>query len=135
MLIRIRIGKDRAPEAPFRTGHKPLSLVYSLAFHVGLVALAFLPPSLGSEQGTPYRQMVVQLEQDHKLIYYDFRKELPEVTPSNPAGKRTTPGPDALPSKQRIVTAPDEKPGKQLIYIPEPRVKLQSDLTAPNLIA
>ncbi|HLK47816.1 MAG TPA: hypothetical protein VKT49_06760 [Bryobacteraceae bacterium] len=137
MLIPIRTGKDRTPDAPpFRTGHKPLSLLYSVALHVGVVALLFLPASLGSQpQDTPYNSVVVQLEKDHKLVYYDFRKELPEVTASNGTAKLTTPSPEALKSKQTIVTSPREKPGKQLVYIPEPRVKLQTEITAPNLIA
>ena len=135
MLIRIRIGKDRTADPAFRTGHKPLSLLYSLLLHAGVVTLLFLPPSLGSQQNSVYQSIVVQLEKDHKLIYYDFRKELPEVTASNATGKVTTPGPNALKSKQRIVAAPNEKPGKQLVYIPEPRVRLQTDITAPNLIA
>src|SRR5690348_3537591 len=125
MLIRIRIGKDRAPDASFRTGHKPLSLLYSLLLHAGVVTLLFLPPSLGSQQNSVYQSIVVQLEKDHKLIYYDFRQELPEVKASNATGKVTTPGPNALKSRQRIVAAPNEKPGKQLVYIPEPRVRLQ----------
>jgi hypothetical protein len=133
MLIRFHIVKDK-PVAPYRTGHKPLALVYSLALHVGVVALLFLPASLGSESN-PYHSVVVQLEKDHKLIYYDFRKELPEVSASNQTAQTTTPSPDALKSKQRIVAQPKENPGKQLVYLPEPRAKLQADLSAPNLIA
>jgi hypothetical protein len=134
MLIRVHIVKDK-PVAPYRTGHKPLALVYSLALHVAVVTLLVLPRSLGSESNSVYHSVVVQLEKDHKLIYYDFRKELPEVSALNPTGERTTPSPDAPKSKQSIVAQPDEKPGKQLVYLPEPRVKLQTDLTAPNLIA
>src|SRR5690242_21271055 len=92
MLIRVRIGKDGRPAAPYRTGHKPLALVYSLGLHVGVVALLFLPSPVSSEAGV-YHSVVVQLEKDHKLIYYDFRQELPEVSASNPTGKQTTPGP------------------------------------------
>ncbi len=120
-------------EARWRTGHKPLALLYSLALHIGLVALAFLPGPVPAP--AVYRSVVVELEKDHKLIYYDFRKELPEVSPTNPSAKRTTPGPDALQSKQRIVAFPQEKPGRQLVYIPEPRIQLKEELTAPNLIA
>lgn len=133
MLIRVHI--DKPPVASYRTGHKPLALVYSLALHVGVIALLFLPMSLGSESNSPYHSVVVQLEKDHKLIYYDFRKELPEVSASNPTGQLTTPSPDAPKSKQTIVAQPKENPGKQLVYVPEPRVKLQTELTAPNLIA
>ena len=135
MLIRVHVNKDKPPVAPYRTGHKPLALVYSLAVHAGVVALLFLPASLGSESNSAYKSVVVQLEKDHKLIYYDFRKELPQVSASNPTGKLTTPSPDAPKSKQTIVAQPKENPGKQLVYLPEPRVKLQNDLTAPNLIA
>jgi hypothetical protein len=132
LRVRIRDGSPRNP--PWRTGHKPLALAYSVALHVFLVALAFLPAP-GIESDSVYRAAVVELEKDHKLIYYDFRKELPEVSPTDATAKRTTPGPDALKSKQQIVANPNEKPGKQLVYIPEPRVKLQSELQAPNLIA
>jgi hypothetical protein len=135
MLLGVRIGKDGSTSVPYRTGHKPLALLYSLALHGGVVALLFLPVSFGSSTETVYNSVVVQLEKDHKLIYYDFHKELPEVSAANPTARVTTPSPDALKSKQTIVIAPKDKPGKQLVYLPEPRVKLQTDLTAPNLIA
>src|SRR5690348_6129177 len=48
MVIRARTGKDGKP---YRTGHKPLALVYSLALHMGVVALLFLPSSVGSTTG------------------------------------------------------------------------------------
>lgn len=134
MPVRVRIPRGSTRSRQWRTGHKPLALAYSVALHGLLVALAFLPSS-GVEQDSVYRAAVIELEKDHKLIYYDFRKELPEVSPADATGKRTTPGPDALKSKQTIVTNPNEKPGKQLVYIPEPRVKLEAELQAPNLIA
>ena len=136
MVVRVRIGSPDMIAGQWRTGHKSLSLLYSMLLHGGLVALAFLPSDLVRDDSrSVYRETIMPLEKEHKVIYYDFRKELPEVSAANASAKTTTPTPNELQSKQRIVTAPQEKNGKQFVWLPAPKVKLQEELKAPNLIA
>ncbi|MBZ5577347.1 MAG: hypothetical protein LAP40_12370 [Acidobacteriia bacterium] len=135
MVLRLRIGSKDDPAGKWRSGHRLLSLLYSVSLHGGLLAFAFLGPEWSAPDPTVYRSTIVALEKEHKVIYYDFRKELPEVSAANPSSKITTPTPNELKSKQRIVTAPREKEGKQFVFLPEPKVTLQQDLKAPNLIA
>ena len=44
-----RTGDGSKYALNWRTGNKPLSLIYSLAFHKGLVAFAFLVPVLAGQ--------------------------------------------------------------------------------------
>lgn len=136
MILRLRIGADDNRDPQWRVGHRALSWFYSAALHGGFAAFAFLGPEVTSAPPPrTYRSTVVELEKDHKLIYYDFRKQLPEVSPANAPPKPSSPGPNPLKAAQRIVVAPQEVDGKQFVYLPEPKVKLRTELKAPNLIA
>ena len=122
--------------AEWRTGSRPLCWYYSLALHSGLIAIAFLGPADDTrEHATVPERTIVELEKSHKLIYYDFRKRLPEVSANRPTSSVPTPSPNSRKSRQRVVVAPRTKDGKQFVYLPNPKVKLRRDLKAPNLIA
>ena len=122
--------------AEWRTGSRPLCWFYSLALHSGLIAIAFLGPADDTrEHATVPERTIVELEKSHKLIYYDFRKRLPEVSANRATSSIPTPSPNSRKSRQRVVVAPRTKDGKQFVYLPKPKVKLRRDLKAPNLIA
>ena len=122
--------------AEWRTGSRPLCWYYSLALHLGLIAIAFLGPADDTrEHATVPKRTIVELEKSHKLTYYDFRKRLPEVSANRATSSIPTPSPNSRKSRQRVVVAPRTKDGKQFVYLPKPKVKLRRDLKAPNLIA
>ena len=122
--------------AEWRTGSRPLCWYYSLALHSGLIAIAFLGPADDTrEHATVPERTIVELEKSNKLIYYDFRKRLPEVSANQATSSIPTPSPNSRKSRQRVVVAPRTKDGKQFVYLPNPKVKLRRDLKAPNLIA
>jgi hypothetical protein len=122
--------------AEWRTGSRPLCWYYSLALHSGLIAIAFLGPVDDTrEHATVPERTIVELEKSHKLIYYDFRKRLPEVSADRATSSIPTPSPNSRKSRQRVVVAPRTKDGKQFVYLPKAKVKLRRDLKAPNLIA
>src|SRR6516162_1739287 len=122
--------------AEWRTGSRPLCWFYSLALHSGLIAIAFVGPADETrEHATVPERTIVELEKSHKLIYYDFRKRLPEVSANRATSSVPTPSPNSRKSRQRVVVAPRTKDGKQFVYLPNPKVKLRRDLKAPNLIA
>src|SRR6516165_1240260 len=122
--------------AEWRTGSRPLCWYYSLALHLGLIAIAFVGPADDTrEHATVPERTIVELEKSHKLTYYDFRKRLPEVSANRATLSIPTPSPNSRKSRQRVVVAPRAKAGKQFVYLPKPKVKLRRDLKAPNLIA
>lgn len=135
MVVRLRIGSKDAGVERWRSGHRILSKLYSVTLHGSLIAYGFWGPALDAPPPKVYQSTIVALEKEHKVIYYDFRKDLPEVDATNASSQETKPTPNNLESKQRIVAAPQEKDGKQLVYLPEPKIRLQEDLKAPNLIA
>jgi hypothetical protein len=119
-----------------RRGLRLLASLYSLILHGGLVGiLFFLPPGTFFPSDPPssvYQSVVVPLEKEHKVIWYRFEKQLPAISPSTPA---STPGRTEQKASQRIVTDPSANPGKQLVWVPAPRLELENDLTAPNVVA
>jgi hypothetical protein len=122
--------------AEWRTGSRPLCWFYSLALHSGLIAIAFVGAADDTrEHATVPEPTIVELEKSHKLIYYDFRKRLPEVSANRATSSIPTPSPNRRKSRQRVVVAPRTKDGNQFVYLPKPKVKLRRDLKAPNLIA
>ncbi|HJT89235.1 MAG TPA: hypothetical protein VJ732_15310 [Bryobacteraceae bacterium] len=135
MLLRVRFKKQNGNGSRWRTGHKPLALLCSAAIHGGLIALAFLPSAANRDPASLYQSVIVPLAKEHKVIYYDFRQELPAVSPTNPSRPTTTVSAEARKSAQTILTAPREKSGTQLVWIPQPRVRLRTEVPAPNLIA
>ena len=136
MVLRLRIGPD-TNASQWRIGHRSLSLLCSTALHCGLVmAVALPPPELATEnRQIVYRATVMPLLKEHKVIYYDFRKELPEVSAANAPSRITSPGGSASRSGQRILAEPQQKAGKQFVWLPAPKVTLREELKAPNLIA
>lgn len=130
------IGSQVSNAAEWRTGSRPLCWLYSLALHSGLIAIAFVGPADDTrEHATVPKTTIVELEKSHKLIYYDFRKRLPEVSANRATSSIPTPSPNRRKSRQRVVVAPRTKDGRQFVYLPKPKVKLRRDLKAPNLIA
>ena len=109
--------------------------MYSLLLHAGVVALLFSVPRYSEPDRPLYNSVIVPLESQHKITYYSLRKALPAVSPTNPDSAETKPDQSRQKSAQTIVTAPRAKPGKQFVWIPAPKVTLQSEVRAPNVIA
>jgi len=95
----------------------------------------FLASDNEAEHRKALAATIVELTREHPVLYYDFRKELAEVSATNATAKDPKPSPDAVKAKQNIVAAPNEKNGKQFVYLPALKIKIEADLKAPNLIA
>jgi hypothetical protein len=134
MYVRLHYRSSGKNPVGYRSGNRWISSAYSLLLHAGVVLLLFLPWSSGPDRPL-YNSIVVPLETQHKIIYYSFHDRLPEVSPTNPDAAHTEPDRAALKAPQKIVTAPREKPGKQFVWIPAPKVKLQTEVRAPNVIS
>jgi TonB family protein len=122
-----------------RRGPKPSALAGSVGLHSALVAWMFFGPSPGSRTPAepaknPYQQLIAGNEK--KLVWYNFRDKLPQVSPLERHGISRPPRSDMKTSKQTIVANPPRaKKAKQMVYLPAPPKQLDKDMEAPNLFA
>jgi len=107
----------------------------SVAFHsVGTVALCFLPSYLDITPKTPIYDEIVK-PHEHKIIYYDFRKRLPDVQPTQRIGTFPKPRGRELSRDTIIAMSPKPTSSKQFIWQPVPKIEIKQDVPAPNLVA
>jgi len=138
MYLRLRIRPNEFQAAPSREslGYRirPSSFGASLGLHVLVVTILFSNPLHDRSGKTTLYQAVIQ-PQEHKIIFYDFRKKLPEVKPGTKSGAASKPRGQEL-SRQTLVAASSRpKSQKQFIWQPFPKIELPRDLPLPNLIA
>jgi hypothetical protein len=135
MHVRLRITGPPAPVEPPPARPRPLGFACSLALHAAAFVFLLSPIADLPERHNVYTSLITPLEKDHKLIWYNFKEELPEVSPANPTAEKETRARTPQKARQQIVTAPQADPGKQLVWVPAPQIKLKVDLPAPNVIA
>jgi TonB family protein len=129
----VRFGANKT--APLgRAGSRPLAFSFSLALHGTLLALvAFGPPPGATRERSQYETLIKPHEE--KLVWYNFRQKLPEVSPLESPEERP-PGAEVKLPEQTIVSNPrDAQRGPQLIWRPAPQIKAQPALSSPNLLA
>jgi hypothetical protein len=105
--------------------------------HAAVVSLIWsgpLPFSPGEKHRPKNLYDLVIAPQEKKIVWYRPHDPLPPVTPQDP-----TEGParGTLQSFQQSIVAepPKAKPGRQMIWQAAPRLELEKDMKAPNLIA
>lgn len=137
MFLRLRIRPNEPGIAPpgygfgYRT--KPASFGISLGLHALVVTVLFSNPMrVPSEETTLYREIIQP--QASKIIFYNFRKKLPEVS-ARKAGSSLKPRGTELSRQTMIAASPNAKSEKQFIWQPFPKIELPRDLALPNLIA
>ncbi len=86
-----------------------------------------------SGESSLYREMIEP--EQHHIIYYDFRKKLPEVNSTQKTAHAQKPRGTELSSQTMIAASPNPKSEKQFIWQPFPKIELPRDLPLPNLIA
>jgi hypothetical protein len=137
MSLKLRIRSNPQTEPLQNTSSyriQPVSFVTSLVLHGGVVAILFLNPMQEhTAEGSLYREIIQP--QAHKIIFYDFRRKLPEVAPAKKIGNFPRPRGLELSSQAIIAASPHPKSYKQLIWQPLPKIELPRDLQLPNLIA
>jgi len=125
------VPRSESP-APFRLPFRARSVVASLGAHVLLILLLRAASS-------PVPALLSQPEkfrpEDHKIVYYDFRKKLPEVRPDRTVAPAPFRG--AQVAKQTIIArSPQPKSKQQMVLLPTPpKLQLQEDVAQRNLIA
>jgi hypothetical protein len=112
---------------------RPKSFAASLGVHSAIVTLLVSVSSL-QPQEIITREEVFR-PQDHKIIFYDFRRKTPEVRPLKKVGKANAPHGAEVSEKTIIATSPKARSKEQLIWTPAPKIEIPHDLPIPNLIA
>lgn len=122
---------------PARERRRALSLGISLGIHATAFFVLLGAPALRlprpSETPSEFRQKIEGRE--NKIVWYKLRRELPRVTPSEPAEKRPLRA-ERL-SKQAIVSSPKNAPKREVMVwtaAPVPRIA-PPPIEMPNLIA
>jgi hypothetical protein len=139
LKIRVRTTRGTHRSAVMR-GYRirPTSFVLSIAFHVVVVSALLLIPRLQSEERQSAKPIYDELikPKSKKIVWYaPPKKELPDVTAQERIGTFPTPRAPVKSDISIIAIAPKPKSVKQFIWQPVPKVQIQQDLPAPNLIA
>lgn len=126
MRVRVRPRPRIASRLP--------SLAFSYLVHAAILLYTVFGPPLTNDQPYPvYRKEI--LPNEKKLIWYSFKTEIPNVSPSEPrrAGR---PRVELKMPGQTIISEAPKAPGTpQMIWRPAPRLQFQQDLKSPNLLA
>jgi TonB family protein len=121
-----------------RAGPSPSSLAGSVALHGAVVAWMFFGPSLGT--GAPQRPKTLYQEliagNEKKLVWYNLRDKLPQVSPIERHGVSRLPRAETQTGRQAIVANPPKaKKAEQMVYLPAPPKELDREVQSPNLFA
>ena len=73
--------------------------------------------------------------QAHKIIWYDFRKKLPDVKPTPTGDAALTPRGVQKSSRVLIAASPKATSSEQFIWTPAPQVEIRQDIPLPDMIA
>lgn len=118
-----------APQAPTSRRKSPLAV--SLAIH-GSALLWVVQPGIPARSPSEYKQKIAGNES--KIVFYKFRKELPEVTPPKAKNEKRPLRAEAK-AKQSIVSSPKNAPkADRMIWTAAPEIApVPMDL--PNILA
>jgi hypothetical protein len=109
------------------------SFVASVGVHgIAILVVAFLSISSRTADRRAFDELIK--ENEHKIIYYDFKKKTPDVVPVKKIGNFPKPRGTEVSKQAIIATAPKATSKEQMIWVPTPKIEIHKDLPAPNLI-
>ena len=112
---------------------KPAAFAVSLLTHGVILAWVASGP-LREKPESLYRRTIAPHES--KLVWYDFRQKLPDVSPADTPTASRRPRAEVKIVSQEIVAGSETAPrARQFIWQPAPKLKIQQDLRSPNLLA
>jgi len=121
--------------AQLENRRRGFSLALSVAIHAAVLMLAIYvdPPALPPRAPSEYNLVVTGKEE--KIVWYKFRKDLPDVTPPRATGERR-PLRAVVKSEQSVVSSPKNAPPRpRMVWTPAPVIAVMPPLESPNLIA
>lgn len=112
---------------------KPLPFGVSILLHGALLALIVSAPPVSRMRKEPLKPRTIAPRK--VLIWYQFKKELPAVVPTQRIGEGDRPRGLERSLQQPIVAhSPNPVSREQFIWHEAPKLKIERDLQAPNLI-
>ena len=124
------IAAQPEPDYPLRVSSFFLSV---LTHGLGIAALLFVSFPGGQPERPIYDEFI--RPQEHKIVYYDFRKQVPDVAPVKQVGVGPQPRGAELSEQAIIATSPKPKSKQVFISVPAPDIEIHQDLPAPLLVA
>lgn len=113
-----------------QAGRRSIPIAGSIAAH--LVLLAWLNAAPRIHTPTTYDQLIRPRETH--LVWYSFKRKLPDVSPARRAGNKPLLAERI--EKQVMISAPKDAPkAEQMIFHPAPAIKPQPPAPLPNIIA
>jgi len=137
LKVRVKVSNPGSEARPKPMGgyqFRPASFFVSVGVHtLAILALGLMPVY---EEPTPVRPVLEELvrPQEHKIVYYAFKKSLPDVTATERLGTFPKPRGREYSKDAIIATAPKAKSAQQIIWRPVPKIEIKRDQPAPNLI-
>jgi TonB family protein len=120
------------PEAS--QGPRPAPVIASLIAHMSVLATIALAPSAPRKAPSLYEREIAPHEK--KLVWYRFDKKLPDVSPpKQEATSRPLRAEVKHPNQTIVSRSPLSRPAKQTILTLGPELKIERELSAPNLMA
>jgi TonB family protein len=112
---------------------RPAAFAVSLLTHGAIFAWVAFGPT--REKPESLYQLTIA-PHESKLVWYDFRQKLPDVSPADTPTASRRPRAEVKIASQEIVAGSETAPpARQFIWQPAPKVELQQDLRSPNLLA
>src|ERR1039457_4801376 len=112
---------------------RPAPFAVSLLTH-GLILAWVASGPVREEPKSLYAQAIAP--HASKLVWYNFREKLPDVSPTAARRPATPPRADAKTASQEIVAATAEaRRARQFVWQPAPKLELHTDLQSPNVLA
>ena len=110
-------------------------LACSAAAHAGVFAAAIWIPgrALAPQPPSVYQQVLAP--RARKLVWYRFNNRLPQVSPLERHGPSRQTRAEVKHPQAIVSRPPSAQRAKQLLWVPAPEIKLENDLSAPNLLA
>ncbi len=112
---------------------RPAPFAFSLLTH-GLILAWVASGPVREKPQSLYAQVIAP--HASKLVWYNFREKLPEVTP--PAAHKPDQPPRAevkIASQEIVAGSPKAPRAQQFIWQPAPKLELKRDLQSPNVLA
>jgi len=112
---------------------RPVPFGFSLLAH-GLILAWVASGPMREEPKSLYAAVIAP--HASKLVWYDFRQKLPDVSPTRAHTPSKPPRLEATIASQEIVAGSLKAPRtKQFIWQPAPKLELKQDLKSPNVLA
>lgn len=113
---------------------KPSSFFLSMSVH-SLIVVSILAIKIAPESGQrPIYDELIKPKKT-KIVYYDFRRKVPEVIPSAKPSASVKPRGQELSKQAIIASSPKPKSSQVFISTPVPKIEVQRDLPLPTMIA